>query len=140
MEVRIETTENFYPTALEWWGKHRIEHEGEKIPFPAIPEQLLPEQVFIVSHDGVDLYSCFFYHTNSALAWVAYPISNLDTTKEQREGAFEYLLVEMEIFAKREGYYLMFTTSPVPNVQTALTNVGYVVGDVSVNQYFKPLN
>jgi len=140
MEVRKEETSNFYKTAVQWWSKHIVSYEGKKIPFPAIPESLLPTDVFIVSHNGLDLYSCFFYHTNSALAWVAYPISNLEATKEEREGAFEYLLIEMEIYAKKEGYFMMFTTSPIPNVIKALKSQDYIEGDLSVNQYFKPIN
>lgn len=128
MEVRIEKTSDFYLTAVKWWQKHR---------FPAPHISFLPVNVFVVSRDGNDLYCCFFYHTDSALAWLAYPISNLEIPKEKRIGALDFLILEMEKYAKENGYYLMFTTSPVKPVQDTLLSLGYKEGDISVNQYFK---
>lgn len=131
MKVRIEKTENFYATARKWWTLHK---------FPFIHISFLPVNVFVVSKDDQDLYCCFFYHTDSALCWVAYPISNLDIPKEKRAGALEFLFNEMELYARKEGYYLMFTTSPLKAVSDVLLKIGYIEGDIAVNQYFKQLS
>lgn len=130
MEVRVEKTKDFYDTAKKWWKRHK---------FPIIHLSFLPVNVFVVSNNDQDLYCMFFYETDSALAYLAYPISNLEVPKEQRKGGFEFLLNEMEKYAIKEGYYLNYTTSPVKVVQDALLNVGYVEGDILVNQYFKTL-
>lgn len=131
MEVRIEKTDNFYNTAVSWWDKH---------DFPNVHKSFLPEEVFVANNNGVDIYCCFFYHTNSALAWVAYPISNKDVPKNEREGGLKFLFDEMEKYAKEQGYYLLFTTSPIKNVIDVLKETGYTEGDLSVNQYFKPIS
>lgn len=139
MNVRIEKTVNFYETILLWWSKHSILVKGDKIPFPPVHLSLLPENVFIVSNEGQDLYSIFFYNTDSALAYLAYPTSNKSVPKEKREGALEFLMKGVESYAIEQGYYLTYTTSPVIQVQIALLNSGYVEGDMQVNQYFKEL-
>lgn len=130
MKVRKELTKKFYDTAKEWWSKHS---------FPFIHISFLPVNVFVVSDNDQDLYCMFFYHTDSALAYLAYPISNLEASKKEREGGFEFLLNEMEKYALKEGYYLTYTTSPLKVVQDTLLNLGYIEGDISVNQYFKQL-
>ena len=85
------------------------------------------------------IYSCCFYETDSALGYVAYPISNLSVAKEKRQGAFELLLKGIDRYAISKGYLLLYTTSPLKVVQDALLNVGYGIGDKNVNQYFKRL-
>ena len=139
MEVRIEKTSEFYHTMKDWWGMHIVEHDGIKIPFPAIPLLALPKNTFVVSDDGVDLYSCCFYETDSALGYVAYPISNLYVEKEKRIGGLEYLLNKIEAHAKKTGYLMLYTTSPIKPVQEALLKVGYGYGDKIVTQYFKAI-
>lgn len=128
MKVRIEKTSDYYETARSFWKKHS---------FPPPHISFLPVNVFVVSRDGNDLYCCFFYHTDSALAWLAYPISNPEIPKEKRVGALNFLILEMEKYAKEKGYYLMFTTSPVKPVQDTLLSLGYNEGDVSVSHFFK---
>ena len=131
MEVRIEKTSDYYETVKSFWESHC---------FPAVHISFLPVNVFVVSNDGEDLYSCFFYHTDSAMAWLAYPVSNLSVPKEKRIGALDFLILEMEKYAREKGYYLMFTTSPVKRVQDTLLSLGYNEGDVLVTQYFKMLS
>lgn len=139
LEVRQESTEDFYNTVKDWWNNKSILYEGKRISYPIIPIPILPKTVFIVSNDGEDLYCMFFYHTDSRLAWIAYPTSNPFVEKAKREGALDYLTLEVEKYAKEEGYYLLFTTSPVKPVQDCLMRVGFVVGDETVNQYYKQL-
>jgi len=128
MKVRIERTKEFYPTAVTWWERHN---------FPTPHKLLLPPNVFIVSDDSHDLFCCWLYRTDSLLAYLAYPISNLDSTKEQRKGALQFLLNEIEVYAKKEGFAMIYTTSPIVPVIEALTSEGYIEGDLLVNQYFK---
>ena len=130
MEVRIEKTTEFYQTTSKWWGLHQ---------FPVVHISFLPVNVFVVSNDGEDLYSCFFYHTDSALGWIAYPLSNPEIPKEKRVGAIDFLLAEIEKYAKENGYYLLFTTSPIKPIQDLLLSNGFTEGDVSVSHFFKPL-
>ncbi len=128
MKVRIEKTKDFYPTILSWWAKHS---------FIGPHQILLPVNVFIVSSGDQDLYFCFFYNTDSALAYVAYPSSNKDAPVEIRKDALEYLFAEMEKYAKEQGYLAMYTTSATIPVIDALTKEGYKEADLKVNQYFK---
>ena len=131
MEVRKIKTKDFYETAKLWWKSHG---------FPIVHISLLPVYVFVVSDNNDDLYCCFFYNTDSALAYLAYPISNIKIDKEKRNGALEYLFNEIEKHARKDGYYLMYTTSYIPAVMKALEKTGYKEGDVLVNQFFKELS
>jgi hypothetical protein len=130
MKVRIEKTEDYYKTAKRFWDLHN---------FPNVHISFLPQKVFVVSNEVEDLYCMFFYETDSSLAYLAYPISNLEVPKEKREGAFQFLLDEIEKYALKESYYLLYTTSPVKPVQDALLGVGYSEGDVNVTQYLKQI-
>ena len=141
MKVRKESTENFYETVKLWWSKHRTIVNGEQVGFPVIHKAFLPQNVFVATNDkGDDTYCCFFYETDSALAWLAYPTSNTDVSKEDREGGLEFLFHHMENYARMKGYFLLFTTSDTPNVEAALINKGFMNGDKGVNQYLKPLS
>jgi hypothetical protein len=124
---------------LSWWKSHKVEYNGEMISFPPVHLAFLPQKTFVVSDNNSDLYCACFYETDSAMCYVAYPISNLETSKEQREGGLEALFDSMEEYAKKEGYFLMYTTSPIKAVQDALLNVGYVFGDIAVSQLLKQI-
>ena len=137
MEVRKENTVDFYPTISDWWNNHQIKYEGKTISYPIIPLGVLPQNVFIVRDNGEDLYCVFFYHTDSGLCWSAYPTRS-PKVKPNKE-ALNFLMIELEKYARSEGYFLIFTTSPIPNIQKSLLEVGFVEGDMRVNQYYKQL-
>jgi hypothetical protein len=137
MEVRREKTKDFYETVSNWWRGHSLPYEGKTVSFPVIPEVILPENVFVLSEKGVDLYSVFFYQTDSALGYLAYPARNPKYPK--KEGALPLLFKKVEEYAREKGFFLLFTTSPIANVQDALLESGFVEGDIQVTQYFKQL-
>ena len=139
MKVKQFKTEEFYETVVKWWNNHKILHKGEIISYPAYPISILPQTVFVVSDDEYDLYCVFFYATDSALAWIAYPTSNVESPKENREGALEFLFKGVEKYARENNYFLLFTTSPVESVQKSLLSADFEVGDEQVNQYYKKL-
>lgn len=130
MKVRIEKTVDYYSKMEYLWTLHG---------FPIVHLSFLPQQVFVVSNKYGDCYCMTAYQTDSALLYLAYPVSNINIPKEKREGAFQFLLNEIEVWAKEKGYYLMYTTSPIKPVQDALLNSGYVEGDILINQYFKSI-
>lgn len=139
MKVRQEKTEDFYKTVVKWWNNHRISYQGEIVSYPVYPIAILPQNVFVVSDNDHDLYCVFFYATDSAMAWIAYPTSNLEAPAKNREGAMTFLFQEVEKYAREQNYFLIFTTSPIPNVQGALLDSGFEIGDQEVNQYYKKL-
>ncbi|MFK5981447.1 MAG: hypothetical protein QM499_00920 [Flavobacteriaceae bacterium] len=139
MKVRQLKTKDFYNVVSKWWNNHQILHEGKKISYPLIPLSILPQNVFVVSDDKYDLYCIFFYQTDSAMSWLAYPTSNLEAPKKNRKGALEFLINEVERYAREHNYFLLFTTSPVKPVQDALLSVGFVIGDEKVSQFYKKL-
>ena len=125
---RLENTKEYYPLLQKRWKSHN---------FPDVHILSLPENVFVASNEYGDVYSCFMYLTNSKMVYIAYPLSNLEIPKENREGGLEYLIENMLEFAKDRGYLIAYTTSPIKPVQDALLSEGFVVGDPSVVQYFK---
>lgn len=125
MEVRIIDKDEFYPTYVEW-----SKHYGFLARY--IDEI---DTVFACYKEDVLLYTCFFWNTNSAFCMIGFPFANPYATKEEKEGGLEALFTGMAKQANEAGYRVMWTTSDTPPVEEALQNVGFHMGDQSVNQY-----
>lgn len=119
-----------YEGLCEWWEKHK---------FPVLDIDFLPETFFTVEVGEEVLYGMFVYRTDSKLAWIAFPISNPDLTKEEKKGGLEFLINGITEILKESGFKYIFTTSPLPVVQEALLNTGFNLGDEKANHYLKKI-
>jgi hypothetical protein len=124
-----ELKKDFYPTYQAMCERHS---------FPAFAYPLLPESVFVCYNENKDvLYSIWVYNTDSGLAWMAFPVSNLEIKSEDRIGAFDFLIAEVEKWAKRQSYLFLFTTTGNKSVINALENNEFNIGDTNVDHYYK---
>ena len=130
MKVKNVKTNMFYPTMKAWWEGHN---------FPVLDRNFLPEEVFVCYNGHIAIYSICFYHTDSGLCWIGFPVSNPDVDKETKEGGFSNLLEAVSEYAKQCGYNFMFTTSPIKHVQDILVSSDFNLGDENVNHYLKIL-
>lgn len=131
MEYKVikQTKKDFYPTYQSMCDKHN---------FPAFAYPILPETAFACYNDkGEVLYSIWAYQTDSYLLWLAFPVSNLDIKSENRIGAFDYLISEVEAWAKRKNFMFLFTTTGNESVVNALKNNEFKIGDENVDHYYK---
>lgn len=130
MKFNKVSTKDFYPILEYWWERHH---------FTAVSRGILPPEVFVVSKGETPIYSMFLYETNSGLCWIAWPLSNPDVSKTEKEGGLDFLIKKVSEYAKEKGFIVSFTTSPVRPVQESLKREGYQEGDVKVNHYLKIL-
>lgn len=130
MQINNYHKSEVYERISTWWGKHN---------FPILDISFLPEQCFITSNETKELHACFLYETDSDLCWVAFPVSNPEATREEKEGSLEMLFKGMEEYAKHHKFKYIFTTSPHPVIQNNLIKVGYSLGDENVNHYLKAI-
>jgi len=119
----------FYPIYEAMCKKHK---------FPAFAYPILPQSCFVCYNENKEvLYSMWAYNTDSSLIWLAFPVSNLDIKPEDRIGAFDYLISEIEEWAKQQNYLFVFTTTGNDSVVNALVNNEFKVGDTNVDHYYK---
>lgn len=124
-QVRVEKVEDFYKTMVKWWKQH---------DWKPLSINALPEKVFIIKRDNIDLYCCTLYETDSAFGIIAFQISNKEATN-RKEGDLKMLFFAIEDYARDRGIEILFTTSSSPNVENELIDSGYILGDTNVNQY-----
>lgn len=129
--TRVKTSE-FYP---------RMVDRCKAYSFPEVSPSMLPEYSLIISDKDTDveLYSVCFYNTDSNLAWVGWELGNHEAPRDLKKGALEELINGAEVYAKRLGYDILFTTSNTKPVVKALESVGFNEGDTNVNHYLKLL-
>ena len=130
MKVKNIKTGEFYPTLKSWWEGHN---------FPVLDINFLPEEVFVCYNGDIAIYAICFYHTDSGLCWVGFPVSNPFVGKETKEDGFEKIMTAVSEYAKQAGYNYIFTTSPIKYVQDILLETGFNLGDSNVNHYLKIL-
>ena len=128
MKIEIRKSDSFYPTLKSWW----VEHD-----FPEIVKEVLPQDVIVVVKEHTAIYAAAFYHTDSALCWIAFPTSNPFASKKAKKGGLEALISAAEEYAKECGYKVIFTTSGTKAIENVLVDSDFSLGDVKVNQYLK---
>lgn len=127
--VKIVYKEDFYPTYKEWC-------EARKFP-PIAIRQI--DTVFVCYKEGLPIYSCFFWTTNSTFGVIGFPVGNPNIPYKDREGGLEYLFNEMINIAERSGYEILWTTSDTGSVIDNLKKTGFKTADRNVDQYYKRL-
>lgn len=127
---RLESKDTFYYTLCEWWADWK---------FPAVAITSLPERIFVVSNDGVDLYAIPVYFGDSDLCWIGFVTGNKNSTKVQRDGALEYLLDMVEYYMKGIGARIAMTVSGTPVLKRLYERSDYTVSAKGINEYIKKI-
>lgn len=128
MEVRLFKKDKDYPIVLEWWNERKQN--------PA-PLDFLSDYGVIVSDGNKDVASLWFYPVVSAkFGIILSPITNPDTTKEERNEALNLCLNTIHVIAKDLGYSTVMCWSNVPAFESRLESHGYVPGDKNCTHYW----
>lgn len=127
---RLESKDTFYDTLCEWWADWK---------FPVVAITSLPERIFVVSNDGVDLYAIPVYFGDSDLCWIGFVTGNKKSTKAQRDGALEYLLDMVEYYMKGIGARIAMTVSGTPVLKRLYERSDYVISAEGINEYIKKI-
>lgn len=121
------TVKTDYSKLAQWWESHT------QTPLHA---DMVSMYGWVV--EGVA--ACFLYPAlGSKIAWMGWPISNPESSKETRDEALDLIFDTIHKDAQTMGYRIMLTTSNTPPVQTRLEKHGYSLGDKDVNHYWKAL-
>lgn len=128
LSCRLESKDTFYSTLCEWWTDWK---------FPVVAITSLPERIFVVSNDGVDLYAIPVYFGDSDLCWIGFVTGNKRSTKLQRDGALEYLLDMVELHMKSIGARIAMTVSGTPVLKRLYERSEYVLSAEGINEYIK---
>jgi hypothetical protein len=128
LSCRLESKHTFYDTLCEWWADWK---------FPVVAITSLPERIFVVSNDGVDLYAIPVYFGDSDLCWIGFVTGNKRSTKLQRDGALEYLLDMVELHMKSLGSRIAMTVSGTPVLKRLYERSDYVISAEGINEYIK---
>lgn len=128
-EVIVEQKEDFYSTFKNWCSTRK---------FPCIPLRQI-DTVFVCYKNGIAIYSCFFWTTNSTFAVIGFPFSNPSVPYEEKEGGLKFLFNEIIRIAREADYEIIWTTSDTPPIIDNMTEVGFKVADTKVDQYYKRL-
>jgi hypothetical protein len=129
-KVVQKSKDEFYEVFIKWLESHR---------FPILNKEILPENVFVCLTDDVPCYCIWFYHTNSKLAWIAFPASNKNVNFKKREQGLTYLINEVCKYAKKKKIKTLITTSGTESVVESLLRNDFELGDNNVSHYIKKI-
>ena len=127
---RIENKHNFYDTLCNCWTDWK---------FPVMSINALPNNIFVVSNQGVDLYSVPVYLSDSEVCWIGFITGNKNSTKDLRSGSLDYLIKYTEQYLKQSGFEFIMTVSKNPVLKKRFEDNGYLVSGEGVNEYIKKL-
>lgn len=127
---RIENKHNFYNTLCEWWTDWK---------FPVMSIGSLPNNIFVVSNDGVDLYAIPVYLSDSDVCWIGFITGNKKSTKALRSGSLDYLIKYTEQYLKQYGREFIMTVSNTPVLKKIFKDNGYLLSGEGINEYIKKI-
>ena len=127
---RLEYKDDYYETLVEWWTKWN---------FPILLKSTLPERIFVVSAEGVDLYAAPIYVSDSSLCWIGFITGNKDAEKKIRKNALNFLLYNVEYYMKSIGYELMMTVSSNPVLKKLFEDAQYTASSKNIVEYIKKI-
>lgn len=128
MSSRLFKKNKDYDIVLSWWNEHN-----------AVPADLdfLSDYGVIVSNGDKDIASLWFYPVVSAkFGIILSPVTNPDTTKEERNEALNLCFNSIHDLAKDLGFTTIMCWSNVPPVENRLNDLGYVPGDKNCTHYW----
>jgi len=122
---------DFYATFTKWCEAHK---------FPEVSDKVLPENCFVCFNgENQAVYSMWFYHTDSGMAHIGWPVSNKEVPFNKRDGGLDFLMNHIVKYGKRKNYSVLFTTTNTKEITNVLEKNGFVNGDMNVNQKYKIL-
>jgi hypothetical protein len=125
---RIENKHDFYDTLCKWWTDWK---------FPVMSIDALPNNIFVVSNKGIDLYAIPVYLSDSDVCWVGFITGNKNSTKVLRSGSLDYLVKFTEQYLKQSGRKFIMTVSKTPVLKKIFEDNGYLMSGDNVNEYIK---
>ena len=129
-ECRLENSETYYETLVEWWTKW---------DFPVLLKSSLPKRIFVVSAEGVDLYAVPVYVSDSSWCWIGFITGNKDAKKKYRKNALNFLLYNVEQYMKSLGYDLIMTVSGNPVLKKLFEDSNYNSSSKNIVEYIKKI-
>lgn len=127
---RIENKHDFYDTLCKWWTDWN---------FPVMSIDALPNNISVVSNEGVDLYAVPVYLSDSEVCWMGFITGNKNSTKELRSGSLDYLIKYTEQYLKQSGFKFIMTVSKTPVLKKRFEENGYLMSGDNVNEYIKKI-
>lgn len=125
---RIENKHNFYDTLCKWWVDWK---------FPIMSIDALPNNIFVVSNKGVDLYAVPVYLSDSDVCWIGFITGNKNSAKALRSGSLDYLIKYTEHYLKQSGRKFIMTVSKTPVLKKIFKDNGYLISGEGINEYIK---
>lgn len=130
MQIVDYECEEFDPVVRKWWGQR------QDLDFPL---EILPPTGLMAMKEDRKVAALFIYETNSLVAILGWPISDPESSKDERDVALDMLFKAAHEKLTNRGFLKIWTTSGVPALQDRMEELGYVVGDKNINQYWKDL-
>ena len=127
---RIESKHKFYKTLCDWWSDWN---------FPIMSIDALPNNIFVVSNQGIDLYAVPVYLSDSDMCWIGFITGNKNTTKELRKGSLDYLIKYTEEYLRISGRKFIMTVSKTPILKKTFTDNDYILSGENINEYIKKI-
>lgn len=129
-ECRLENRDTYYEILVEWWSKWG---------FPILDKSSLPQRIFVVSAEGIDLYAAPIYVSDSALCWIGFITGNKDAEKKYRKNALNFLLYNVEQYMKSIGYGLIMTVSSTHILKKLFEDNNYTSSSKNIIEYIKKI-
>ena len=129
-QCRLENKFDFYKTLCMWWDEWN---------FPHVSYTSLPERIFVVSMDGIDLYAIPVYVGDSDICLMGFVTGNKKSKKELRSGALNILNKYIEEVMKRDGYRIIMTVTGTPVLKKMFSDEDYIMSGKDYNEYIKVL-
>lgn len=127
---RYASREDYDRVLTRWWGEWE---------FPVPPVECLPERGIVVSDKEGDLYGGFLYLTDGGIGWIEWVVSDRRASTTRKRGALEYLTGIFTRMARKEGMYMIFTSTNRPGFVNGLKKCGFLPGDANMYQLVKSL-
>ena len=129
----LENKNQCYGTLVEWWEKHKA-FNGTAIPFESIPNR-----IFTVCRDGVELYKVAVYSTDSDMCWIGWITSNPHTTMKERYKSLEFLYDKISKYMSSIGFNILVSKTKQTGLMRTLDNTGFDNVEPLTNFYIKQI-
>ena len=129
-QCRLENKKDFYNTLCIWWDEWN---------FPHVSYTSLPERIFVVSKEGIDLYAIPVYVGDSDICMIGFVTGNKKSTKKLRFGALNILNKYIEEVMKRDGYRIIMTVTGTSALKKMFSDEDYILSGKDYNEYIKKL-
>ena len=130
---RLENKSVCYKKLTDWWSTHKA-FEGNFIPYKS-----MPNRIFTVYKNDVDLYSVAVYITDSNMCWIGWITSNPNSKPSDRNKSLEFLYNKISLEMKIQGYDIIISKTKQSGLMRTLKNTGFINIEPKTNFYIKNL-